>query len=330
MRYFISILSPLMMLLCFGGCSSLGSFSNPFTSAMKSDPVQAVAVWSPAARVVDGVSQRGFAGRVTFYDNSNKKAIKVDGDLVVFAYEEYPGRPVSDIEADQAYPYLAEDLKKVHSYSKGIGHSYSLWVPWDTEGTDGERKTISLIVKLVTKKNSNPVRSGQATCQLPGKDPKPVFVDGKESKETGGLALLGSRNLREEQYTDNYQVRIDENDNENRPTKMSTTTIQVRGKNSGTVLQTESETMLAENTPEMRRAEQIISQYERASFSEPVPQPHIQRQPVYPPPPVDTRFYETGPQPTDMVPQQYRNPYMQERTESFGNTTVSYSNSPRF
>ena len=333
MRYYISILTPLMMLVCFGGCSSLGSFSNPFSLGVKSEPVQAVAVWSPAARVVNGVPERGFGGRVTFYNNRDKKAIKIDGDIVVYAFEEYPDRSVSDTKPDKVYPFLAEDVKKMHSHSKGVGHSYSLWVPWDTEGADGERKTISLIVKLVTKNARNPIKSGQATCQLPGKDPIPLFADGKTSKETGDIALLGSRNLRAELNKDNYQIRIDGNENENLPTRMATTTIQLHGKNSGMVLQPQSGTMLAADSQEMRRAEQMISQYEQTtynsqSYERPLPPPQPpQRQPIYPPP-VDPRLYEIGPQPTDMVPQQ--NPYLRERTETSGNATVTYSNVPRF
>ncbi|MGL6226357.1 MAG: hypothetical protein ACRC10_06995 [Thermoguttaceae bacterium] len=177
-----------LLILSSVGCSSLEKMPNPF-SRSRTTPARAVAVWSPAARVVNGVPQRGFAGRVTFYNGKSKNGIKVDGDVVVYAYDEYGGRSVSENAPEKTYPFLADDLKKLHSKNE-TGHSYSLWVPWDSKGADGERKDVSLIVKLVPKEGS-PVMSGQARCLLPGKETPEMFAGTTRKDGSGDITLAG-------------------------------------------------------------------------------------------------------------------------------------------
>ncbi len=231
--------------LVSAGCSSLSKIPAPFDRT-GSTPARSTAVWSPASRVVNGTPQRGFAGRVMFYNNKSKHAIKVDGEVVVFAYDEYPGRSVSNNTPEKTYPFLAEDLKKLHTKNEN-GHSYNFWVPWDTKGAEGERKTISLIVKFVPKDGSSPVVSGQAKCTLPGKESPEVFADTTTSNLSGDISLVGYQG---EKY-DRFGNRLPEGYRDwtkdtsrfgkewcsiaeeraissgNRPLRMSTTTISV-------------------------------------------------------------------------------------------------------
>ena len=257
---FYSILS-VTLLFGFSGCSSLEKIPNPF-SGVKQEPRQSVAVWSPAARVVDGVPERGFAARVTFFGNDMKKGVKINGDVVVFAFEEYPYRSAGDNRPDQTYPFLAEDMKKLHSYSKKLGHSYSLWVPWDNEGPDGERKTVSLIVKYVPKNGHGEFLSGQAKCVLPGQEPS--FMAHHHSYEEGRISQVHYRFGRNDRYDEQLppgfrdwathgpspeerEIRT----TNNRPTHMVKTSIPISGNAYSAIMQ---------NNPVSTPVEPVVAQ----------------------------------------------------------------------
>ena len=328
----------LLLLTACGGCNSVGKMPNPFSGAGR-EPRQSVAVWSPAARVVNGVPERGFAARVTFFDGKSKKGIKVDGDIVVFAFDEYPHRSASNNAPDKSYPILAEDLKKVHSHSKELGHSYSLWVPWDNAGPEGERKTVSLIVKLVPK-NGVPLLSGQAKCVLPGREP--VFADSRKTNQQGTIEQVSyqfGRNDRfDEQlppgFRDWTKADIDAKTPEereismgNRPTRMMTTSIPIPRatyaavmQNNGPVNFVSPNPMVAQNAPTPNA---IVAASYNNQPNNTIPQfavPQNMTQNMVP-------QYPANPQPTDIQPPVVSNPAA--RTEVQGNTTITYSNEPR-
>ena len=107
--------------------------------------------------------QRGVGGRLMFFEAENDKPVKVEGDLVVYAFDE-EGRSPSNTKPDRKYVFPAETLE--HHYSKSkIGHSYSVWLPWDEVG--GRQKDIGLVARLVPKEGS-PVVSPQSKIVLPG------------------------------------------------------------------------------------------------------------------------------------------------------------------
>lgn len=180
------------ILIGFSGCASmkesLTNVPNPFEDPASREPASVSAAWAPASRVVDGVPERGFAGKVFFLNAKTEKGVKIDGDLIVFAYDEYPGRSVNDAAADKQYPYLAEDLKGlVSKRSKDLGYSYSLWIPWDRAGSEGEEKTISLLVKYVPKKGSA-IQSNLAKGYLPGKESEPMFANSERYDYDGPIS----------------------------------------------------------------------------------------------------------------------------------------------
>ena len=344
------------LLFGFSGCSSLKTMPNPFTGA-KQEPRRSVAVWSPAARVANGVPERGFAARVTFFGNDSKKGVKVDGDIVVFAFDEYPDRSASDNAPDKTYPFLAEDLKHVHSYSKKLGHSYSLWVPWDNDGPDGERKNVSLIVKLV-QKNGDPVLSGQAKCLLPGKEP--TFLV-KNSRQEGPISQVHYRFGRDDRFDEQLplgfrdwtkrdiaEVTPEERQirtTENRPMRMVKTSIPISGNAYSAIMQNNSTVsppveMIAALPQWTPQTMPEIAQY----ASEPNPimpasysgQHHDGQASL--PPRNDIQQYIPSevspgqePAPTDIGPlPHFSNPAPQpQRVEQQGNTTITYSDQPR-
>jgi hypothetical protein len=88
---------------------------------------------------------RGFGGRLMFYGADGTEPIKVDGSLVVYAFDERGGDS-DDVKPDRKYVLTPEQLAKHHSESE-MGHSYSVWLPWDEVG--GTQKEISLIVRFL-------------------------------------------------------------------------------------------------------------------------------------------------------------------------------------
>ena len=76
------------------GCSQLDvkeTFSNPFQS--KEDdphlPARILAVWVDTIRYTQGEAPtRGFGGRLMFYQAGEDDPVKVEGDLVVYAFDE--------------------------------------------------------------------------------------------------------------------------------------------------------------------------------------------------------------------------------------------------
>ena len=158
----------LTWLVAATGCSQFDmSRRIPWRADTSDDPRQAskiLATWTDAvSRNPARPPQRGFGGRLMFFEAENEKPVKVEGDLVVYAFDE-EGRSPSNNKPDRKFVFPAETLESLYSESK-IGHSYSIWVPWDEVG--GPQKEIGLIVRLVPKEGS-PVVSPQSKIILPG------------------------------------------------------------------------------------------------------------------------------------------------------------------
>ena len=163
-----SLLLVIFQVVAAIGCGTT-SWKKPDVSSLlpPGPPTQVVAVWEPAVKHSgENKPERGFGGRVFFYDQSMKKPIKVKGNVVVYAFDE-EGRRADDTQPSRSYVFEEKDVKKLYSKSK-LGPSYSFWVPWDAEGPDGNVKKVSLIVRYVPKVGSSVV-SSQALVYLPGK-----------------------------------------------------------------------------------------------------------------------------------------------------------------
>ena len=136
--------------------------SDTWDKARQADKV--MATWTDAvSRNPARPPRRGFGGRLMFFETESDKPVKVEGDLVVYAFDE-EGRSPSNTKPDRKYVFPAETLEHLYSKSK-IGHSYSVWLPWDEVG--GPRQEISLIARLAPKEGA-PVVSPQSKIVLPG------------------------------------------------------------------------------------------------------------------------------------------------------------------
>jgi hypothetical protein len=136
-------------------------------------PARIVAIWSPATLNVPGKPPiRGFGGRLYFYNDDNQ-AVPVEGQLVVYAYDD-TGRREPSKTPDKRFGFKPEQLAS--HYSPGsLGASYSIWIPWDPVG--GPAAEISL-VPAFTSSNGKVVMGQPSRNSLPGRAPdatQPVF-----------------------------------------------------------------------------------------------------------------------------------------------------------
>ncbi len=155
------------------GCSSLDfnqSFSWPWEAEEEpSQPSRISAIWIDTVQLrANQPSLRGFGGRLMFYDRSEAKAVKVDGRLEVYAFEEDDAE-VEKVKPDRKFIFPREQFAQHYSKSD-LGHSYSFWLPFGDAA--GEQKEISLIVRFIPHQG-NPVVSEQTRHILPGQMPPP-------------------------------------------------------------------------------------------------------------------------------------------------------------
>jgi hypothetical protein len=127
-------------------------------------PMKVVCVWTDTIMShASEVPRRGFGGRLMFYADEEGKPVKVTGSLTVYAFDETDRDP-RNVKPDRKYVFSAEEFEKHHSESK-LGHSYSVWLPWDRIG--GPQAEVSLVARFMPTKGSMVV-SPQQTVLLHG------------------------------------------------------------------------------------------------------------------------------------------------------------------
>lgn len=176
------LLSAFVMLAATTGCKTIDSDWMPKAPWNKKDklvesqydtPVRVAAIWTPDVMARPGEpAARGFGGRLYFYNQANRP-IKVEGQLVVYAYDE-SGDDSQREAPDRKYAFTPEQFTSHQSQSE-LGESYSVWLPWDAL-TTGEQKGISLL-PVFTATSGKIVMGQQALNLLPGK--KPEQTDGQ-------------------------------------------------------------------------------------------------------------------------------------------------------
>lgn len=157
-----------LILLCgLTGCSNFDMKENiPWkdTSDTPKIPGRITALWSHTVLEQPGKrGVRGFGGRVMFHERETEKAVMVEGDLIVYAFDSTDG-PKS--QPDKKFVFTSEQLSQHHSKSR-LGHSYSLWLPWDEVG--GTPRRISLLVRF-SPEGAATLMSETAEVMLPGID----------------------------------------------------------------------------------------------------------------------------------------------------------------
>ena len=128
-------------------------------------PDKIIALWSDTVLTQTGRPPiRGFGGRLMFYEGKKEEPIKVEGTLVVYAFDE-TDRDANNTRPDRKYVFTPQQLPLHYSKSK-IGHSYSVWLPWDEVG--GLQKEITLIVRFQPKEGAVAI-SDPCRQLLPGR-----------------------------------------------------------------------------------------------------------------------------------------------------------------
>jgi hypothetical protein len=160
----------------------------PWNKAEPQVPTKVVAMWSPTVlNQSDRPSTRGFGGRLMFYAAKEDKSVKVDGTLVVYGFDETHGKK-GDPRPDRKYVFTAEQFTRHYSKS-GLGHSYSVWVPWDD--AMGAPCKVSLIVRFVPKQGAV-VIGEQTTLMLPGPGASDIEGDAKLEPSRGTTPASGT------------------------------------------------------------------------------------------------------------------------------------------
>ena len=130
-------------------------------------PSAVVAVWSEVMlQHPDRPPTRGFGGRLMFFGPDGDTPLRADGSLLVYAFDENHPDPARSTP-DRKYAFTAEQFAEHYSESK-LGHSYSVWIPWDRAG--GPKQDVGLICRF-DPADGPAIVSQQARVTLPGTAP---------------------------------------------------------------------------------------------------------------------------------------------------------------
>jgi len=169
------------------GCSLFDSGIAPMFNKEPEflSPQQLIPLWSDTVLHSAGNrGVRGCGGRFMFYTPDSKEAVRVDGTLTVYVWND--SAPSKDRKPDRKYVFRAEDLQGHYSKSK-VGHSYSFWLPWDEAG--GDRAELTVVARFVGKGGAD-ILTPASKVILPGRIPMPV-ADNQDSEEDSNPADEG-------------------------------------------------------------------------------------------------------------------------------------------
>ncbi len=226
-RHYLPALAAVCVTLLCVGCSSTGGIKTPDLSAWKpaGPATSGVAAWNYCVEHRnDGDPRRGFGGRVYFYDQDARRPVKIDGNVVVYAYDESVCKP-GDGEPTRRYLFEKDDVKAAYVKSK-LGHSYNFFVPWDEDTQNGESKKVSLIVRFVPEKGAS-IMTQQIAVFMPGK-PNQNETMAKadwDSREKNAISQVGFQSERERTESRIRSQMLESN--ENRPETLQTMTMTI-------------------------------------------------------------------------------------------------------
>jgi hypothetical protein len=127
-------------------------------------PENMVVIWKDAVLEKTGTtSVRGFGARIFFHDAENQ-AVKVEGDLVVFGFDDSGSDGTLLTKRPTKKFVFTNEQFQTHYSESNLGASYSIWIPWDKVG-EGQ-KTIALIPVFRTKAGLT-LNGGSTTNVLP-------------------------------------------------------------------------------------------------------------------------------------------------------------------
>jgi hypothetical protein len=154
-------------------------------------PVRMVGAWTDTVLTKPGQKpRRGFGGRIMFYGEEGDEPILVDGQLVVYAFDE-AGRAPTDNKPTRRYVFPPDQVK-LHMSNSDVGASYSFWLPWDEVG--GPKAEVSLICRFEPKGGA--IVTGEQTRHL-----LPGTMPGEATATSGALRVPEGEPMRPAQVT---------------------------------------------------------------------------------------------------------------------------------
>jgi hypothetical protein len=124
-------------------------------------PRRIVSTWTDTVLHQTGKTpQRGFGGRLIFYGIDNEKPVLVEGELVIYAFDE-SNREATNNKPTRRYVFPVDQMARRMSKNE-LGPSYSFWLPWDEAG--GSQTDISLIARF--QPTDGPIVIGEQTRHL--------------------------------------------------------------------------------------------------------------------------------------------------------------------
>lgn len=165
----------LLLALC-SGCTQLSLKTPKITFEGDDDPktpTRMIPVWTDTTLTRAGKpGVRGFGGRLLFYETSDGQSVRVDGSIVVYAWDDTNTSSLDRVP-DRKYVITAEELPR-HFSDSGAGPSYSIWVPWDEIG--GEHRKITLVTRFIGR-NGAELTAPPSPTILPGPDDKTRLLE---------------------------------------------------------------------------------------------------------------------------------------------------------
>src|SRR5262245_49547926 len=116
----------ILALFSLAGCASFNFNKNiPWAEGVggrNEVPKKLIVFWQDAVlNSPDSKGVRGFGARLFFYGADPNKSIKINGGLVVYAFDEL-NRDATNVVPDRKFVFTAEQLKSKYSKNK-MGHS---------------------------------------------------------------------------------------------------------------------------------------------------------------------------------------------------------------
>jgi len=143
-------------------------------------PTRLVSTWEDTVLTRQGQKpQRGFGGRLVFFNRESDEAVRVEGQLIVYAFEE-ANAELKNAPPTRRYVFPREQFARHESPSQ-LGPAYSVWLPWSELG--GEQKNISLIARFEPH-HGTLIVGEQTKHLLPGTSP--VLVKSKNEPMSPG------------------------------------------------------------------------------------------------------------------------------------------------
>lgn len=162
---FLCQLLMLLALCVLTGCQHLKIRDRWFdTERVSKLPSEVLPIWTDTVLHQPGKpGVRGFGGRVYFYEPGKPDPVKVDGQLVVYAFDGNPNT-MDNVAPLKKFVFTPDQLLAHHSQTS-LGNSYSIWLPWDKVG--GESRTLSLVARFDGRKGGTAM-SKPSRMLLPG------------------------------------------------------------------------------------------------------------------------------------------------------------------